>query len=1499
MEGSPVKVPGARAPEIAVPSFVNSWPRLLLKCGGDLASFVQSMLSDVPFLRDEGTPLRLPWPMPIPYPEAFKRGGGDGSMWRKRRTCVQVMVLNWLWLGRPSIAPRSLKLGQKLTSGQWRIVRLFEALSEDANSVLVVDAAGMGRSAAKTETQDEELGALHRAVGAMQNVAFSYGQRSHGRSGREEKESNPGNYKNDDEDRWQKLVIGQSDTASFTTAKPLIADRIKFGPKPGFDPVPFLDPKTAAMYVHPELHHRDEPDEPPSVSVRAEPQEKVKLFRNMAACGRLKLLPEGAAEERFASGMFAVVKDMEKDRLIMDSRPANGREIGLNHWCSCLANASLLGGIELRPDEDLLLSGQDIKDFFYQFTVGPDRLRRNCLIGKLDFEELSQIFPGHEALPEEGGYVALSTMAMGDLCAVEFAQCSHISIMLQSGALHPTELLRLRSPVPRGPFVLGLVIDDLVMLERVLKDAGASETVADVRMKLATEMYDRVNLPTNPSKAFQNARHARFWGAEVDGELGVVRPNSMRLWPLMLITLRVCCLGVCSISLLESLAGSWISILMFRRRCMSVMNEVFDVLHCGATSRDVVRLSGTLINELFAIAILGTMCFINLRAASLSTFRATDASDWGMAAVSADLEKPVVREAMRFSLSRSLWTKLLPPGKAWLREKGKLAGDGELPDGEEPYDVHPLWEVLARALQFKEEWRREHRRSIHINVAELKANLIEEENLCKIHQSFRCLYGLDSQVALGCLVKGRSSSKVLNRVLEKSVPTMLGADAYGHYGFLPSALNRADDPTRDREVGKPDMKLPSWWHSLAVDENVEAFDAWLQDLSSKLTTAAETHDFSDLGYKSPLCLDSRRTERKKEKLEARSVPSKICSDPQPAAVTKLCSDGGNKPCVFEERAVKILEELDGRGQVWWPKDSTREFVAPGALDLFTGQGGVAKRLLRNGCPFVVTYEWNRSAGENLLWKENQEKIMELVKMGAFKVVGSALICKSFTRAITPAVRSKRFPRGIPWMRLTMRASVAEGNKHADFGFRLIQLCEAYGVKFWLENPDSSFLWSMPRFRRRFRAADSLELLRVDYCRFGTPWRKRTRVATNVESLQGVRMLCRCSEKGRSHIPLRGNHPTLKKPWTSVAEPYPLGFCSLVAGGIASSIGWSCKLDIASCSRSQTLRIGEAKNPGPGRQRLPRNLSLENMPQQLFASVALGERCWIAFYEWAQKDLRQNDPLQLFLLVPLFLAHAIRRYGDLLFSSGGALLYYRHLVLAAQQRVPNVKQFVHICWELAGRWELAEPVKHRVPIPLKILQALAALSFSLGWRRWCGTSLLCFFGIARVGEVLNCRRKHLLLPADLLEEDETNRAAFLVLESSKTSRRQAARVQHLKIVDAYVVKLLEEIFGFLSREDFLFGGSPSAYRTRWNYLLETLGIPTAVKLTPGGLRGGGAVESYRRGTSIAEIQWRMRLKNQSTLESYLQEVAALSALTELPSAALRAVRACSKVFPHLS
>ena len=121
---------------------------------------------------------------------------------------------------------------------------------------------------------------------------------------------------------------------------------------------------------------------------------------------------------------------------------------------------------------------------------------------------------------------------------------------------------------------------------------------------------------------------------------------------------------------------------------------------------------------------------------------------------------------------------------------------------------------------------------------------------------------------------------------------------------------------------------------------------------------------------------------------------------------------------------------------------------------------------------------------------------------------------------------------------------------------------------------------------------------------------------------------------------------------------------------------------------------------------------------------------------------------------------------------------------------------------------------------------------------------------------------------------------------------------MKIKDTASVLFLEKIFGALDPSLNLCPLSASAFRRRWNKLLDALQIPVKLRPTPGGIRGGGAVIAYRRGEPISDIMWRMRITAQRTLESYLQETAAESLLAKLPSSAKERIQSFSSLYSQL-
>ena len=131
--------------------------------------------------------------------------------------------------------------------------------------------------------------------------------------------------------------------------------------------------------------------------------------------------------------------------------------------------------------------------------MGDERKSRNVLAGTITIDEAREVFGSSFEWPHSQVHVGLTTLAMGDLMAVEFAQCSHTSLCLRHGVAKVEEMLSLHGSVPRGLLSVRIVVDDLVILEQVLR--GSSEHAlhqSDLRVAAARAGYDEVGLLSNP-----------------------------------------------------------------------------------------------------------------------------------------------------------------------------------------------------------------------------------------------------------------------------------------------------------------------------------------------------------------------------------------------------------------------------------------------------------------------------------------------------------------------------------------------------------------------------------------------------------------------------------------------------------------------------------------------------------------------------------------------------------------------------------------------------------------------------------------------------------------------------------------------------------------------------------------------------------------------------------------------------------------------------------------
>ena len=164
-------------------------------------------------------------------------------------------------------------------------------------------------------------------------------------------------------------------------------------------------------------------------------------------------------------------------------------------------------------------------------------------------------------------------------------------------------------------------------------------------------------------------------------------------------------------------------------------------------------------------------------------------------------------------------------------------------------------------------------------------------------------------------------------------------------------------------------------------------------------------------------------------------------------------------------------------------------------------------------------------------------------------VWAGLPCNSWSRARHDldggGPRSAEHIWGKPLLSAADTLRVPLGNITLKFTCRLIRLCKKLGTIICVENPHTSMAWSAPPLAALLRTAHSSV---TDYCQYNMSWRKRTRVACwNLETGSTPDKCCHgrggiCSRSNQPHTQLTDVHPSLKMPWTKVAEPYPWPWC---------------------------------------------------------------------------------------------------------------------------------------------------------------------------------------------------------------------------------------------------------------------------------------------------------------------------------------------------------------------
>ena len=476
-------------------------------------------------------------------------GAGSDRCPEKLGLNAVILVLNWLYLGKPRLCPANLELdfGSLPSPAQERAIRSLRLGIKIWNANGSVGPTDMGRAASKFEALEDLLRACQREWAALPRDALP--------------------------------CEARLDFTAASHALPVRSERLTFVGKPSFDPEPFLDARNRKVYHDPLEHARPLAPEAsvPRVKVNASRAEALRLLELLDSTDRLKLVKADEVRPRLRCGVFALAKGSARDRLILDARAPNMVESIEDRWIKSLGSLEQLQFLYLPPELDLETHTEDFKEFYHGFIISDRRCLRNALAIDLTFDEVKHLkccspgLAGHRIVP------CLATLAMGDCNAVAFGQCSHLSVILRSSSLQLKDFVCLLQRPPRpGRLVAGLLIDDFVLLDPVPR--GLKSSVEPPGVKVVAQVLEghkTSGLPRNPAKAVSRSLLGEFWGGILDGKKGTLRPHPRRTVPLAAFLLEVVRGKISSVGMLEVLAGGLVSAFQLRRRLLSLLEHIY------------------------------------------------------------------------------------------------------------------------------------------------------------------------------------------------------------------------------------------------------------------------------------------------------------------------------------------------------------------------------------------------------------------------------------------------------------------------------------------------------------------------------------------------------------------------------------------------------------------------------------------------------------------------------------------------------------------------------------------------------------------------------------------------------------------------------------------------------------------------------------------------------------------------------------------------------------
>jgi hypothetical protein len=458
-----------------------------------------------------------------------------------------------------------------------------------------------------------------------------------------------------------------------------------------------------------------------------------------------------------------------------------------------LCGPSHLVQLHLPEGEGMYVAKSDLSNFYHHLGL-PEWLQPYFALPPLRPDELAEL-----GLPLGAPFPCCTTMPMGWSHAVYLAQAVHQNVLYRAKAVHPEDnLLCMLSPsVSHTRVIHGLVVDDffLFCLDRNLASRVFDTVLAAYRLAGFVVKASKIVRPTLDV--------VKVIGFNICGRSGIIALPRESQVSLVRSTLAVLRARTVTGILLSHVVGRWTWVMMLRRPSLSILQQCYR--YCEVAQGAHFTLWPSVRRELHSLLSILPLLTARLGDSFFTTAIASDASELAAGVVTAPLTPQLhtqlwplcsTRHCMvqQARLNSNLVRASLPSLAASMPDHADVLSSVVFDAFYASITAMPWRTLLSHA------WRDEE----HINSLELRAALLAVHwVLSRGPRALgrRVYLLLDSAVAFFTLWKGRSSSPRLLLVLRKINALLLAGGLTLLPGWLPSAVNPADAPSRLLPLG--------------------------------------------------------------------------------------------------------------------------------------------------------------------------------------------------------------------------------------------------------------------------------------------------------------------------------------------------------------------------------------------------------------------------------------------------------------------------------------------------------------------------------------------------------------------------------------------------------------------------------------------------------------------------------------------------------------------------